>query len=241
MGLCDRVRGDPHLLLLGAGPGISRMGETEHTGRCLCGAGPLPRNRYAQVDRELSLRELPARDRRAVHHVRRICRRTLRVRRGRAGALPLLARRDPDLLREVRHAAHLSGRALAGRGARADRQHGPAAGLRPDPRCLRRGEAALAACERPEPRVTAADSAAIRSMRPIAPGISAMSTRRALVETRCPACESWFASRPWSSFSVAYAAAILGAAAHANGRPCLRCGETLDRLRPGSGQRNGTA
>jgi hypothetical protein len=54
--------------------------------------------------------------------------------------------------------------------------------------------------------VTAAASAAIRSMRPIArPGISAMSTRRALVETRCQTREKLVRESPHVELSVAYA------------------------------------
>jgi hypothetical protein len=43
------------------------------------------------VDRELPLCELPAGDRRAAHHLRRLPRRTLRLCLGRAGALSFLA------------------------------------------------------------------------------------------------------------------------------------------------------
>jgi hypothetical protein len=54
-----------------------------------------------------------------------------------------------SFLRAVRHAAHLRGRALARRGARAGRHDGPAGGLAARGRRFRRGEAALGAAERP--------------------------------------------------------------------------------------------
>jgi hypothetical protein len=89
VGVCDRVRGDPHLLLLGFGAdliraarsavgrsrptipsGDSHVIEAEHN-RPL----PLRRRRLscdgrAEVDREPPLRERPARARRAAHHPR---------------------------------------------------------------------------------------------------------------------------------------------------------------------------
>ena len=107
------------------------MSETEHTGRCLCGAV-----RYRAIGTPKWIANCHCESCRRATGAPFTTYAGFAAERfayvaGERGALPLLARRDPDLLREVRHAAHLPGRALAGRGARADRQHGPAAGLAP--------------------------------------------------------------------------------------------------------------
>ena len=100
----------------------------EFTGRCLCG-----RVRYLAAGAPLWV----------AHCHCESCRRatgaplatyagfaggSLRLDGGRARALRLVAGRDADLLRPLRHVAHLSGRALAGRDARAGGDAGPARG-----------------------------------------------------------------------------------------------------------------
>ena len=137
--------------------GLAHVSQAEHTGRCLCGAVGYraigePKwiaNCHCASCRRATGAPLTTY---AGYPAERIC-----VCRGRASAHSFLAGRDPGVLRALRHAAHLRGRPLAGRGAHADRQHRPARGPCSGPGCVRRGEAALGAYGTLARQVSAAD------------------------------------------------------------------------------------
>ena len=84
--------------------------------------GALPRHRRRQLRDALSLRELPARRRGAGRRVGDLSARLLRHHERRAGALPLVAAGGAELLRPLRHAAHVSARRVPRGGGCDDRE-----------------------------------------------------------------------------------------------------------------------